>query len=154
MAEWKLYGFEELKPGLLYEILALRAEVFVAEQNCPYKDPDGVDIHAFHLCGFEDRQIIAYARIIPPGIVYQESGIGRVLSKLSHRRTGVGKELMAEAIKTCFSKFPHSDIRIGAQLYLQKFYERLGFQKMSDVYLEDNIPHITMQLIKSIPALQ
>lgn len=152
MAEWKLYDFEELKPGLLYEIMALRAEVFVVEQNCPYKDPDGIDISAFHLCGFKEHNLIAYARIIPPGITYQESSIGRVLSKFSYRGTGVGKELMVEAIKTCFSKFPHTDIKIGAQLYLQKFYENLGFQKVGDIYLEDNIPHLTMQLVKSLPT--
>jgi len=148
MTEFKLYEFEELTTGMLYDIMALRAEVFVMEQHCIYLDPDGIDKSALHLCCFDNHILVAYARIIPPGIVYREASIGRVLSRFSNRRSGLGKALMAEAIRICFSTFKQSDIKIGAQLYLQKFYESLGFKKVSDTYLEDNIPHITMLLTK------
>ena len=94
MTDWKLYRFEELTTGVLYDILVLRAEVFVVEQACPYLDPDGKDKLSLHLCGYEENGLIAYARLIPPGIMYEEASIGRVLSKLTVRRTGMGRLLM------------------------------------------------------------
>ncbi len=149
MNDWKLYRFEELTAEILYNILALRAEVFIVEQECAYLDPDGKDKSSLHLCGFSENYLIAYARIIPPGIIYKETSIGRVLSKLTVRGKGLGRLLMKKAIEAGFSEFPKSNIRISAQLYLQKFYEELGFKKVTDPYLEDNIPHVGMLLINS-----
>lgn len=149
MTNWSITPFEELSAEKLYNILALRAEVFVVEQQCAYQDPDGRDKNALHICGRQGDILVAYARILPPGIVYDEPSIGRVLSNPTMRRTGIGKALMKFAINTCLSRFPMFPIRISAQLYLQNFYEDLGFEKVSNTYLEDNIPHIEMLLKKS-----
>ena len=141
---WVIKKFEELTPSELYAIMQLRNEVFVVEQNCVYQDADNKDALSFHLMGWSEKNLYAYTRIIPPGIAFTEASIGRVVTSPSIRRTGIGVELMRVSIsktKELFSNFP---IRIGAQLYLQKFYTSLGFQKDSDTYLEDNIPHIEM----------
>lgn len=141
---WVIKKFEELTPSELYAIMQLRNEVFVVEQNCVYQDADNKDALSFHLMGWSKKNLYAYTRIIPPGIAFTEASIGRVVTSPSIRRTGIGVELMRVSIsktKELFSNFP---IRIGAQLYLQKFYTSLGFQKDSDTYLEDNIPHIEM----------
>lgn len=141
---WKLKQFNDLTPGELYNILQLRNEVFIVEQNCPYQDMDNKDIHAHHLMGMKGEKLLAYARLLAPGISYSESSIGRVVSSPSARKTGMGKKLMQESIEQVRNLFHTDIIRIGAQLYLQKFYESFGFQKDSEIYLEDNIPHILM----------
>ena len=144
MIIWKCKPFRDLSVYELYDILRLRSEVFVAEQNCVYLDMDNKDQHCYHLCGWKGDKLIAYVRILPPGISFQEPSIGRVVTAPLYRRTGAGRALMKEAIDECYKLFGDVDIRIGAQLYLKKFYESLGFRQTSDVYLEDNIEHVEM----------
>jgi len=141
---WVLKKFDDLSPKELYNILQLRNEVFIVEQNCPYQDLDNKDLYAFHLMGMKGEKLLAYARLLAPGISYSESSIGRVVSSPSLRKTGMGKKLMAESIKEIRNLFQTDTIRIGAQLYLQNFYESFGFVKDGGIYLEDNIPHIIM----------
>lgn len=141
---WYFKPFNELTPHELYAIMHLRSEVFVVEQNCVYLDADGKDLPAWHLMGWDGNKLVAYSRLLPAGLAFTEVSIGRVVSSPAYRGTGAGKELMETAIKTCKDLFGDQPIRIGAQLYLQKFYESLGFVQVSEMYLEDNIPHIEM----------
>lgn len=141
---WYYKPFAELTPYELYAIMHLRSEVFVVEQQCPYLDPDGKDLFAWHLMGWNDKTLVAYSRLLPAELAFKEVSIGRVVSSPAYRSKGAGKELMENAIAACTSLFGNQPIRIGAQLYLQKFYESLGFVQVSDMYLEDNIPHIEM----------
>jgi ElaA protein len=141
---WILKPFDELTPKDLYNILQLRNEVFIVEQNCPYQDLDNKDLNAFHLMGVEKNKLLAYSRLLAPGISYSESSIGRVVSSPAARKTGIGKKLMAESILQINNLFHTDTIRIGAQLYLKKFYESFHFIQEGEVYLEDNIPHIIM----------
>lgn len=139
--------FETLSTIELYNIMALRQEVFVVEQNCPYLDADGVDVHAQHLMLIDEQgKLIAYTRLIPEGVSYEGyTSIGRVVSSPSVRGKGFGKLLMnrsIEAIKAIFGT--HLPIKIGAQAYLLAFYENLGFRSTGEEYLEDGIPHIKM----------
>ncbi len=147
MLTWTCKKFDELELHELYDILQLRSSVFIVEQNCPYQDCDNKDFHALHLMGKENGKLLAYARLIPAGISYRESSIGRVVSSPDARGKGLGKQLMRESIEQIEKKFHTNTIRIGAQLYLEHFYNAFGFIKDSDIYLEDNIPHIEM-LIK------
>jgi ElaA protein len=141
---WILKKFDDLTPAELYKILQLRNEVFIVEQNCPYQDCDGKDVKAWHLMGMEGNSMVAYSRLLAPGISYSESSIGRVVSSPATRKTGIGKKLMQESIDQIQNLFHASVIRIGAQLYLKKFYESFGFMQEGEMYLEDNIPHIIM----------
>ncbi len=142
--KWKLNYFKELSTEELYTILQLRNEVFVVEQNCVYQDADNKDSISFHLSGWDGGNLVAYCRILPPGVSYTEASIGRVVSSPEYRNKGYGKQLMNEAIIHTLAQFECNTIKISAQLYLQKFYEQLGFVKLSDSYMEDNIPHIEM----------
>lgn len=142
---WYYKPFAELTPHELYAIMHLRSEVFVVEQNCVYLDADGKDLSSWHLMGWDGTQLVAYCRLLPAGLAFTEVSIGRVVSSPAYRGTGAGKTLMETAIQTCKELFGDQPIRIGAQLYLQKFYESLGFVQVSDMYLEDNIPHIEMR---------
>ena len=141
---WIIKKFEALSSHELYAIMQLRNEVFVVEQDCVYQDADNKDINSYHLMGMKDGKLVAYTRIIPPGIAYAEPSIGRVVTSPSIRKTGLGKELMEVSIAKTNLLFGNLPIKIGAQLYLQKFYSSLGFHTTSDTYLEDNIPHIEM----------
>jgi len=143
---WIFKAFDELAAAELYAIMQLRNEVFVIEQNCIYQDADNKDQQSMHLCGWLDGKLVAYTRIIPPGISYAEASIGRVVTSPTHRGKGAGRNLMEESIRLTMSRFNCSQIRIGAQLYLKKFYQSLGFIQSSDQYLEDGIPHIEMIL--------
>jgi len=142
---WYYKPFTELTPHELYAIMHLRSEVFVVEQNCVYLDADGKDLSSWHLMGWDGNKLVAYSRLLPAGLAFTEVSIGRVVSSPAYRGTGAGKTLMETAIQTCKVLFGDQPIRIGAQLYLQKFYESLGFVQVSDMYLEDNIPHIEMR---------
>lgn len=144
---WKLSSFDELSNKEIYEILKLRSEVFVVEQNCVYLDADGLDYVSFHFCGYQNDQLQAYVRILPPGISYDNPSIGRVLSRKSARRTGIGIELMKRAIPLCLKQFSAIEIDISAQVYLIKFYSNLGFNMLGETYLEDDIPHIKMRYV-------
>lgn len=136
--------FNELSPKELYEITWLRNQVFVVEQNCVYQDADRKDHKAHHLMGWAEDDLAAYARLIPPRLSYEEMSIGRVVTHPKHRRNGLGKELMTTSIEKIFELFGFAPIKIGAQLYLLKFYNSFGFVQCSDVYLEDGIEHILM----------
>lgn len=142
--EWILKKFEELTPHELYTIMQLRNEVFVVEQNCVYQDADNKDRYSFHLMGWKEDKLIAYTRLIPAGTAYAEPSIGRVVTSPSARGTGAGRELMEHSIDTIYKLFGKQPIRIGAQLYLKKFYSSIGFEPTGDIYLEDGIEHIEM----------
>lgn len=142
---WVYKPFKELSSQDLYDIFQLRLAVFVVEQNCPYQDADGKDPKCWHLMGIgPGGKLIAYSRIVPPGVSYAEPSIGRVVSSPEARRTGAGKELMKESIRRTEEQFGRIPIRIGAQKYLEKFYEGFGFYREGEEYLEDGIPHIIM----------
>lgn len=147
--QWSLLPFNQLSPAQLYAILKLRSEVFVVEQQCIFLDMDDKDQHCYHLMGWKDDELVATTRLVPPGISYPEASIGRVVSSLSVRRTGIGKELMKRSIALATELFKTKIIVIGAQLYLEKFYSNLGFRKSSEIYLEDGIEHIKMNLVLS-----
>jgi ElaA protein len=141
---WSLKQFAELSPFELYDILRLRSEVFVVEQQCIFLDMDDKDQQAHHLQGRLEDELIVSVRILPPGVAYDEPSIGRVVGSPRHRGLGAGKLLMEEAIKATQSIYGQQPIKIGAQQYLKKFYEDLGFIQCSETYLEDDIPHIKM----------
>jgi ElaA protein len=145
---WLLKKFEDLTPFELYNIMQLRNEVFVVEQNCVYQDADNKDVKAHHFMGWDGDVLVAYTRLLPQGISYTEASIGRVVSNPKYRGTGAGRQLMQNSIENTFILFNCNAIKIGAQLYLKKFYESLGFVQCSPEYLEDNIPHIEMTLVK------
>ena len=145
---WTYKNFNELTPQELYNILKLRSEVFVVEQNCVYLDTDNKDQQSFHLCGWKENDLVAYARILPPGLAFEEASIGRVVTNPLYRKTGAGRILMDHAIERTLSQFNVSEIKIGAQLYLLNFYTSLGFRISGPEYLEDDIPHIEMTLRK------
>lgn len=141
---WTIKKFNELSLEELYAILRLRTEVFVVEQNCVFQDMDNKDQLCYHLMGWKDDQLIAYTRLVPPGISYEYPSIGRVVTSPSARRGGIGKILMNRSIEATEKLFGKMAIRIGAQLYLKQFYESLGFAQTSAVYDEDGIDHIEM----------
>ena len=143
---WQIKSFETLTVSELYAILKLRSEVFVVEQNCAYLDIDGKDPLALHLFGVYNDQIVACSRLFKPGITYETASIGRVVVSADYRDKKWGKELMLQSISAIKHQFGETQITIGAQLYLKKFYESLGFAQSSEMYLEDNIPHIKMYL--------
>lgn len=145
---WIYKSFDALTTAELYAILQLRNAVFVVEQNCPYQDLDDKDQHSFHLMGWINDELVAYTRIIPRGISYAEASIGRVVTAPAYRRQQIGRPLMEMSIDKAFSQFNCTNIKISAQVYLQGFYESLGFVRCSEPYLEDGIPHIEMLLQK------
>ena len=142
--EWSCKFFNELTAAEVYEIMRLRNEVFVVEQNCVYQDADNKDPKCYHLMGRVGNDLAAYARLVPADLSFDEISIGRVISSPKYRRSGAGKALMNKAIEEAYRLFGKQPIKIGAQLYLKKFYESFGFKQTSDVYDEDNIPHIVM----------
>ncbi|MBA4167401.1 MAG: GNAT family N-acetyltransferase [Chitinophagaceae bacterium] len=141
-----LKHFKELTPSELYSIMRLRNEVFVVEQNCVYQDADNKDIFCHHLMLYSGKEFIGYARLLPPGLSYNEMSIGRVVTRPDNRGTGAGKALMKRAIGCCHQLFGKHDIRIGAQVYAKSFYSSLGFVETGNTYEEDGIPHIEMIL--------
>ncbi len=144
---WTCTNFSDLTNMELYKILKIRNEVFILEQNCPYQDCDEKDFDAFHLCAWQNNQLVAYSRLLRPGISFPEkASIGRVLTASSARRQNLGKELMILSIRKIYTLFGRVDIAISAQYYLLNFYKSFSFFQVSEVYLEDDIPHVTMEL--------
>lgn len=142
---WVFKSFTELTNQELYALLRLRSEVFVVEQNCVFLDMDDKDAHCHHLMGYHQNVLVAYTRIVPKGIAYNEYvSIGRVVTSPQARGAGTGKLLMEESIARTISLYGNDTIKIGAQLYLKKFYESFGFVQSGDVYDEDGIDHIPM----------
>ena len=142
---WEIKSFEDLSVNELYDILRLRSEIFVVEQNCVYLDLDGKDKKGLHLLGEFEGKIVAYSRLFKPGISFDNASIGRVVVDVHYRDRKWGHELMREAIAGINLHFGENKITIGAQLYLKKFYESHGFIQTSEMYLEDDIPHIEMK---------
>ena len=145
---WHWRPFAELTLHELYAALEIRQRVFVVEQQCPYLDADGADHAAWHLFGWAPHErglvLAAYARVFPPGVKYPEASIGRVVTNPLVRRSGAGRALMAEAVRRCEALAPGAPVRIGAQMYLERFYEGFGFARVSPPYDEDGIMHIEM----------
>ena len=144
---WTLKKYKELTLDEFHDILKLRINVFIVEQDCPYPELDDKDKKAFHFFAFAEddpSQIIAYTRIFKPGDYYKEAAIGRVVVHPDFRKYGLGYELMLKTIEQIEVLFQTKTIKIGAQTYLQKFYESLGFKKVGKDYIEDGIPHIYM----------
>ena len=142
--EWKIKRFEALSIKELYNLLQLRSEVFVVEQNCVYQDIDGKDLKALHLFGEDDGKIVAYSRLFNVGDYFENASIGRVVVAENCRNKSYGHDLMREAISAIENQFQETKITISAQLYLKKFYEEQGFVKSGDMYYEDEIEHIPM----------
>jgi len=166
MHAWRIVRFNDLTAREVHDIYQARIEVFVLEQNCPFQDVDGADPACWHLftrkesgkesgsatfSGIPEKvadpnscPIVAYCRIVPPGLKFAEPSIGRVLTTEAARGTGLGRVLMGEAVARTKALWPKEAIRIGAQARLEKFYNDFGFEKASDMYMEDGIPHIEM----------
>lgn len=143
--QFKIKRFNELSTVELYQILKLRSEVFVVEQNCVYQDIDNKDSKAIHVLGFLNEDLAAYCRVFDAGYYFAESSIGRVVVSPKYRDKKLGHELMKVAIKTLANEYATTKITISAQQYLKKFYESHGFIQTSEMYLEDDIPHIQMK---------
>lgn len=141
---WHIKSFEELTTGELYQILKARAEVFVVEQNCPYLDTDGKDELAYHLWATSKGNLLAYCRIFPASVQYEETSIGRVLTTAEGRGHGLGKTMMSLAIQSIETLYNTGAIRISAQDYLIAFYQGFGFELTGKSYLEDGLPHSEM----------
>jgi len=142
--ELKIKKFSELTKEELYKIIEARINVFVVEQNCPYEECDNKDQESFHLFYQDKGEIAGYLRIIPAGVSYPEVSIGRVLVKNEYRRKGIGLKLMEDAISFIKNNFEAEAVRISAQEYILDFYQELGFEVVSERYLEDGIPHYEM----------
>jgi len=139
--------FNELNTQELYDILALREEIFIVEQNCPYHDIDYKDKDSIHIYKLGDNKIISYVRLLPKGLSYENSpSIGRVVTKKEYRGKGYSKLLLSEGIKYISKNFQEKTIEISAQEYLVDFYKSFGFKVEGESYLEDDIPHIHMIL--------
>ena len=136
--------FNELTLDELYELLKLRVSVFVVEQNCPYPELDDRDQNALHLWYEDEGEMIAYLRIMDRGAVSDYVSIGRVIAV--KRRQGIATRLVSDAVRTAKEQFAADRIYLEAQVYAKGLYEKLGFQEVSDVFLEDGIPHVKMIL--------
>ena len=142
--DYKWKNFDELSLDDLYAILNLRQKVFIVEQDCPYIDADYTDQDAFHLLGYQGNNLIAYLRAFKPGLKYEGSSMGRIVTEKNSRGLGLGKEIIKEGVRFLKKEYPSYEIVISAQHRLQHFYIELGFISRGDVYLEDNIDHIQM----------
>lgn len=144
MLDIKVKTFQELNPQELYDILQLRSEVFVVEQDCVYQDIDGKDQNALHVLGYKNETIVAYTRLFKPGYYFDEASIGRVVVKDSERQHKYGYDIMKASVDAIKTHYEVSTIKISAQTYLKRFYNNLEFYEVGEEYLEDGIPHIAM----------
>ena len=148
MIEWQWSTFHDLDINALYALLQQRQQVFILEQNCPYKDIDGLDAQAWHLLGWQaganGRELVACLRYFEPGIKYPEASIGRVLTIAAVRGSGIGRLLMTQALSRANALHPRQPFRIQAQQYLEAFYAEFGFRRTGEPYLEDDIAHVDM----------
>ena len=148
---WVTKTFAELTVNELYDLLKLRSEVFVVEQKCIFLDIDNNDQKAFHTIGYIGEEVVATTRLFDKNIMYNGyQSIGRVVGSPRHRGLGIGKALMQYSIQECERLFGKGPIKIGAQLYLKKFYGEQGFEQSGDVYLEDEIDHIPMIRVEKL----
>lgn len=145
MIRWQCKDFSELTNEELYRIIQLRIGVFIVEQNCLYQDCDGKDLKGHHLCAWNGETLLAYTRLLPPGVSYENAAsIGRVITSPAARGQGLGKLLMRKSIEEIEALFGKVPINISAQLYLRRFYESFSFVQQGEAYLEDGIDHISM----------
>ena len=145
--QWEVKTFQQLTVDQLFDVLQLRVDVFVVEQQCSYSELDTLDRHGEtrHLTGYDgNRQLIAYTRILGPGQRYPEVGIGRFVVKAEFRKQGIGHQLIQKALQEISTRWPQTPVKIAAQGYLHRFYAQYGFTEVSDGYLEDGIPHVEM----------
>lgn len=142
--QWNLKKFDELSNKELYRILKLRMEVFVLEQECLYPELDDKDFACLHLWAEQEGSILAYTRLVPPGLSYPQASIGRVIVAEQARGTGLSQQLMISSIESVAKEFGVNDIQIGAQFHLKSFYEKLGFRQVSEPYPDYGILHIDM----------
>ena len=141
---WVCAKFADLTPLQLHDMYRLRVAVFIVEQDCVFQDVDGADPKAWHLLGYSGDELVVYCRLLPAGVKFDEPSIGRVITAPSVRGTGMGRVLMAEAMRCANALWPALPIRIGAQAHLERFYNGFGFTKSSEPYDEDGILHIEM----------
>jgi ElaA protein len=144
MIEWRFARLDELSAREVHDILQARSAVFVVEQACVFQDMDGADPGSWHLFTRVDGALAAYCRLVPAGVKYAEPSIGRVITTAAVRGTGLGRELVAQAMRRARFLWPGEAVRIGAQLHLERFYRDFGFVKASQPYEEDGILHIEM----------
>jgi ElaA protein len=144
MLDIKTKYFKALTTKELYDLLQLRSEVFVVEQDCVYQDVDGKDQKALHILGYKKDQLVAYTRVFKPGDYFKEASIGRVVVKEEERQYKFGYDIMNASIDAIKNNYKESIIRISAQTYLKRFYNNLDFIEVGEEYLEDGIPHINM----------
>ena len=142
---WNWYAWAALPPDLLYAFLKLRSDIFVVEQNCVFSDMDGLDAQCEHLCGFDGNgQLLAYLRLLPPGLKHAECSLGRLVTAADARRLGLAREAMRRGLQRAAEKHPGHTVRLGGQQYLEGFYASLGFVTAGAPYLEDGILHVDM----------
>ena len=140
----KIKYFNELTTQELYDLLQLRSEVFVVEQDCVYQDADGKDQKALHVIGYKNNSVVAYTRVFKPGDYFKEASIGRVVVSKDERAHKYGYDIMEASINAVKTYFNEKCIKVSAQTYLKRFYNNLAFQQVGEAYLEDGIPHIGM----------
>lgn len=150
MVTWQIKRFSQLTTLQLYQMLKLRVDVFVVEQQCAYAELDDKDHHqgVYHLLGYQGEALVACARLLPQGLSYPSVSIGRVAISETHRGSGLGHQLLKESLQACDTAWPNEPIELGAQYHLAAFYQQHGFRPMSAMYLEDGIEHIDMKLEK------
>jgi ElaA protein len=142
---WTWHAWATLRPDTLYDFLRLRSDIFVVEQNCVFPDMDGIDPACEHLCGHDaDQRLVAYLRLVPPGIKAPQPALGRLVTARNVRGTGLGRAAVREGIRHCASRYPGQDIFLSGQQHLENFYASLGFISFTEPYLEDGISHVNM----------
>jgi len=144
MITTKISAFNELSIVELYDLLQLRSEVFVVEQDCVYQDIDGKDQKALHVLGYKNETLVAYTRLFKSGDYFNKASIGRVVVAKNERQFKYGYDIMKASIETIKKHYNETEIKISAQCYLKRFYNNLDFFEVGEEYLEDGIPHIAM----------
>jgi ElaA protein len=141
---WQWYGWAGMTPDVLYAFLRLRSAIFVVEQDCVFPEMDGRDPQCEHLCGWDGAELVAYLRLVPPGVRTPEVALGRVVVAARARGAGLGRAVMAEGLARCAQRYPGQPVKVSAQQHLEKFYASLGFTRTGAPYDEDGIPHVDM----------
>lgn len=145
MIDWKIKHYDDLDINEFHDLLALRVEIFVVEQNCPYQEIDGKDKVSYHLIGQDEQQnTVATARILPAKVYFEEVTIGRIVVSKLQRRKGIGDQIMIQSMKFVEEKFGKQNIKLAAQAEMAHFYEKHGFEKVSKPYDWDDILHVDM----------
>lgn len=148
--DWEIKRFNELTTEELYEILKSRYEVFTVGQRCLYQDCDDIDKDSYHMFLREGKRVVAYLRIVKPGVAYEEASIGRVMVVEYYRGKGTARDMMNCAMDFILNEMNETRIKLSAQEYLVSFYQSLGFEVVSDSYLEVEIPHVKMEISRKI----